>query len=141
MVPLSALMKLWYTDQDSNRSICAPDIKSIGDVRAWRKNWRDNFYRDITTKTEDWEYEQEYRLILDNGNELDDPKNRTLTYNFNSLKGIIFGINTSDEDKLRIMDIIEDKCKENNRADFQLFQAVYSLEDGKIHKHEIQLSF
>ena len=129
---LSALMKLWYTDQDGNISECAD---------AWPENYSDIFYRDITTKTEDWEYEQEYRLILDNGNELDDPKNRTLTYNFNSLKGIIFGINTSDEDKLRIMDIIEDKCKENNRTDFQLFQAFYSPRDGKIHKHEIQLSF
>ena len=129
---LSALMKLWYTDQDGNISECAD---------AWLENYSDIFYRDITAKTEDWEYEQEYRLILDNGDELDEEKNPTLTYNFNSLKGIIFGINTSDEDKLKIMEIIEDKCRENNRDDFKLFQAYYSPEAGKIHKHKIPLPF
>ena len=44
-------------------------------------------------KTKDWKYEQEYRLILrSRWSKLDEKKNRTRTYNFNSLKGIIFGI-------------------------------------------------
>ena len=137
MVPVSALIKLWYTDQDGNISECIRHIEpdDYGDA------WLENFYRDITIKTEDWKYEQEYRLILHNGNELDEKTNRTLTYNFNSLKGIIFGIKTSDEDKLRIIEIIEKKCQENNRTDFKFFQAYYSPEDGKIHKYEIPLPF
>ena len=140
-LPVSVLRELWYTDQDGNTSECAPRIRSIGDVKTWLKNRRYNFYRDITIKTRDWEYEQEYRLILDNGDELDDPKNRTLTYNFNSLKGIIFGIKTSDEDRLKIIKIIERKCRESKQTDFKFFQAYYSAKDGDICKSEIESPF
>ena len=64
-----------------------------------------------------------------------------LTYNFNSLKGIIFGIKTSKEDKREIIEIIQRKCAENNRTDFKFFQADYSSENGNIRKYPIQLLF
>ena len=66
---------------------------------------------------------------------------RALTYNLDSLKGIIFGIRTSREDKVKIREIIEEKkkCSENNQTDFKYFQAYYSANDGNIHKREIQL--
>lgn len=139
-LPVAALMKLWYIDQDGNISECASHIGPGGDEGAWRKSYWDNFFRDITIKTRDWAYEQEYRLILADGlSEFDEKKDRTLTYNFNSLKGIIFGINTSIEDKMRIIEIIQRKCGENNRADFKFFQAHYSAENGEIRKYEISL--
>ena len=102
---VSELIKLWYTDSEDNRSECASHIRPDGNKKEdWQEIYWKNFYRDITTKTKAWEYEQEYRLILGreirrqrvHGEEI-----RTRTYNFNSLKGIIFGIKTSDEDKLR----------------------------------------
>ena len=135
------LIKLWYTDSDGNRSKCAAHIGPAGNKKdVWRKSYWQNFYRDITIKTKDWKYEQEYRLILrSRWSKLDEKKNRTRTYNFNSLKGIIFGIKTSDDDRLRIIEIIEEKCKENNRTDFKFFQAYYSPEDGNIRKYEIKL--
>ena len=137
-LPVSALKKIWYTDQEGNVSKCGSHIGPDGDENSWRKNYWENFYRDITIKTIDWEYEQEYRLILEDGlSEFGEKKNRTLTYNFNSLKGIIFGIKTSDEDKLIIMKIIEEKCRKNNRTDFKFFQAYYSSEHGDIRKYEI----
>ena len=139
--PGPTLMELWYTDPDGNISECAAHIRPEGEIDTWLKNYWDNFYRDITTKTKDWKYEEEYRLILDNGNDLDDPKNRTLTYNFNSLRGIILGIKTADADRRRIIEIIAGKCRENNRTDFKLFQAYYSLKHGDIRKYEIQLPF
>ena len=86
---------------------CASHIRPDGNKKEdWQEIYWKNFYRDITTKTKAWEYEQEYRLILGreirrqrvHGEEI-----RTRTYNFNSLKGIIFGIKTSDEDKLRMI--------------------------------------
>ena len=64
-----------------------------------------------------------------------------LTYNFSSLKGIIFGIKTSKEDKREIIEIIEKKCDKYNRTDFKFFQAYYSPEDGEIRKYPIQLPF
>ena len=140
MVRRSALMKVWYTDQDGNISECATHIQPNDYASSWLENYLDIFYRDITIKTRDWEYEQEYRLILRNESELDE-KDRKLTYNFNSLKGIIFGIKTSDEDRLRIIKIIERKCRESNRTDFKFFQAYYSAKHGDIRKSEIQLPF
>ena len=107
---------------------------------AWIETCREIFHRDITIKTNDWEYEQECRLILEDWlNECGEDKNRTLTYDFNSLKGIIFGIKTSDEDRLKIIEIIIRKCVEHNRESFTFFQAYYSAEDGGIRKDEMEM--
>ena len=141
---VSELIKLWHTDSEDNRSECASHIRPDGNKKEdWQEIYWKDFYRDITTKTKDWEYEQEYRLILGkeirrqrvHGEEI-----RTRTYNFNSLKGIIFGIKTSDDDKLRIIEIIQKKCEKYRRTDFKFFQAYYSPETGDIRKYEIQLS-
>lgn len=141
-MPVSTLRELWYTDQDGRTSECAAHIESESEGAAWKELYWKNFFRDVTFKTKDWRYEQEYRLVLDDGlgqfNEKDD---RALTYNLDSLKGIIFGIRTSKEDKVKIREIIEEKKKysENNQTDFKYFQAYYSANDGKIHTREIQL--
>ena len=139
---MSTLKKLWYSDQDGNISECAAHIRSDDSQAAWQVDYRNDFLRDVTFKTIDWEYEQEYRLILEDTlsqyNEKDD---RKLIYDFNSLKGIIFGIRTSREDKLKIIQIIEEKkkCPENNQTNFKFFEAYYSFKDGDIRKREIQL--
>ncbi len=141
-LPVAALRKLWYTDQEGNVSECAVHIGSNGDEDAWRKSYWKGFFRDITIKSKDWAYEQEYRLILEDGlSEFNNGKDRILTYDFNSLKGIIFGIRTSDENKREIIEIIEKKCEKYNRADFNFFQADYSSENGDIRKYPIQLPF
>ena len=101
------LIELWYTDAEGNFSECAAHVPRDGerdndDTIPWRKSYWDNFYRDITSKTKNWEYEQEWRLILeDRSNGLAEEGNHTLTYDFNLLKGIIFGIRASDEEILR----------------------------------------
>ena len=139
------LMELWYTDAEGNVSECAAHIPrddeiDNDDTVAWRKSYWDSFYRDITAKTKDWEYEQEYRLILaDSLRQFDEQENRTLKYNFNSLKGIIFGIKTSDQHRLRIIEIIQEKCEKYERTNFKFYQAYYSPENGDIRKHEIQV--
>jgi hypothetical protein len=141
-LPVAALKELWYTDQNGNVSECASHIGPDGDEDTWRKSYWENFFRDITIKTRDWEYEQEYRLILgDSLGEFDEADDRKLTYDFHSLKGIIFGIKISDEDKRKIIEIIEKKCDEYNRTDFKFFQADYSSENGDIRKYPIQLLF
>ena len=135
-------MELWYTDQDGNVSECAAHIGVDRDEADWREHYWNDFFRDVTFKTKDWRYEQEYRLILDDGlgqfNEKDD---RALTYDFKSLKGIIFGMRTSREDKVKIREIIEKKkeCAENNQTDFTYFQAYYSAKDGDIRARKMQL--
>ena len=141
-MPMGTLRELWYTDQDGNISECATHIESDQSRTDWREDYRKNFFRYTTTKTKDWKYEQEYRLVLDDGlGQFNEKGDRPLTYDFSSLKGIIFGIRTPTEDKVKIREIIEEKkkCSENKQTDFKYFQAYYSANDGKIHKREIRL--
>ena len=138
-----ALIKLWYTDEQDNISDCASQVLGPdGDRETWQNNYWSNLYRDVCSKTKDWEYEQEYRLVLHG---LSDPsldkRRRTLTYDFNSLKGIIFGMRTSDEDKLRVIEVIRGKCKENDRMEFRFLQAYYSPETGDLRSHRLPIDF
>lgn len=140
VLPLPALMRLWYTDDGGNTSVCAAHFGTNSGENSWReRHWAD-FESDITSKSKDWEYEQESRLILHGLSDLAlDKRRRTLSYKFESLTGIIFGIRTSDEDKIRIMDIIQKKCLENERTDFGFFQAYYSPKHEDIRKFRLQV--
>lgn len=85
------------------------------------------------TKTIDWAEEKEYRLVLSSIlTPIIDKKNRKLKYNFNSLKGLIFGMETPNEEKLKIIEIIKDKCKKNNINDFEFYQAYYCQKNESI---------
>ena len=103
------VIQLWFTDEKGKTSKCVDSCQSERDRSDWQKKYRDSFYRDIITKIKDWQDEQEWRLILDDLSAgFDVANNRTLRYDFNSLKGIIFGINTTDEDRLRIIEFFKE---------------------------------
>ena len=70
---------------------------------------------------------------------LDEGEDHKLIYDFNSLKGIIFGIQVSDEDIFRAVKIIQKKCKKHKRTDFKFYKAEYSQKTGDIRKNEILL--
>ena len=131
--PSTYLRESWYTDDHGNMSDCAGllDAREDGDLQIKRDLGA--FYQDITFKTRDWEYEQEYRLVLDpgNGGALDSHA-RTLTYDFMSLKGIVFGLGMSDEHREKIRDIITRKCAEIRRGCFEFYDAYYSPVHGDI---------
>lgn len=137
--------QLWYTDAEGNFSECGDHIPRDGeagndDTVPWQESYWDNFYRNVTSKTKDWEYEREWRLVLrDESNGLDEGEYHTLTYDFNSLKGIIFGSQASDEDISRTVKIIQKKCEMYERDDFKFYQADYSQKTGDIRKYEILL--
>ena len=136
-LPAPTLNAMWYV-LDGKVSECADDM--LNSVDTWRVRYWDNFYRDITIKSKDWSYENEYRLILSSSfDSFSDPKDRSLTYDFNSLKGVIFGIKTTTEDKLSVIKIIEEKCKANQRNDFKFYQAHYSAEQKCIAYSELGL--
>ncbi|MCI7841205.1 DUF2971 domain-containing protein [Klebsiella pneumoniae] len=136
-LPIPKLNSTWYTF-DGEISICADNMLKSED--KWRESYWNNFYRDITIKTKDWEYENEHRLVLSSSLfDFSERKDRVLTYDFNSLQGIIFGIKTKTEDKIKIMKVIENKCGENSRADFKFYQAYYSPENKQIEHYEMTL--
>lgn len=123
----------WYTDKDGNFSKCADPISEDPEIQdRWHADYWNSFYMGATTKLTDWSYENEYRLILTNMlHDFDTVESRKLKYDFNSLEGIIFGIKTTAEDKLKIIRIVDEKCKKYNRTDFNFYQAYYSKEKGK----------
>jgi len=74
-------------------------------------------------------------------NDYQTPEKRKLKYDFNDLEGIIFGIKTSTSDKIKIIEIINKKCKENNRNDFSFYQAYYSKETGNVNYEKLNLVY
>ena len=138
-LPMSTLWDSWYTDRHGDRSTCCDHIDSDDEDR-WRNNYWRQFVRGVTSKTKDWAYEKEYRLIL-NGSfgDIQQKENRKLTYDFECLEGIIFGINTKDTDKVKILRIIRDKCREQSRQKFDIYQAYYSREDKGIEKRRLEV--
>ncbi|ABE60252.1 DUF2971 domain-containing protein [Chromohalobacter israelensis] len=137
-LPIPVLNTMWYMDEAGNTSVCANKMNV--DEDAWRSNYWSNFIRGLTVKSKDWEYENEYRLILHSSiTDLSEKDRRTLTYDFSSLKGIIFGINTKEEDKLKTIKIIEDKCNKHSRSDFKFYQAYYCADENCIKSVEMSL--
>jgi len=133
---INQLETVWYYDEKNNKSKIADDVLDNQD--SWRETHLKNFYRDMSTKSKDWEYEKEYRLLYTNS--LKDnitQEDKLFTYNFKNLKGLIFGIKTSIEDKIKIVDIIKLKCKEENRKDFEFNQAYYSNREKNIQHRKI----
>lgn len=133
-LPIPTLNSTWFFDEQANKSIMSNFMPGSNEDE-WRKIYWDNFYRDITIKLKDWVYEREYRLILTTL--LDDElekQYRKLKYDFKSLKGIVFGIKTTEADKAEIIKIIAEKCKENGVSldEFEFYQAVYSHTEKKI---------
>ena len=66
--------------------------------------------------------------------ELTKNEDRKLYYNFDILKGVVFGVRTHIEDKEKIVDILNRKCKENNRKNFPVYQAQYDKSGNYIEK-------
>ncbi|HHQ4693661.1 TPA: hypothetical protein ACSP2S_000381 [Aeromonas veronii] len=123
--------KQWLVDVNGERSKLAMKFND-----DWRHQYWSNFHSDITQKSCDWKFENEYRLILDDRSRDYATLNKKtlLNYDFKSLKGIIFGINTSHEHKLKAIQILSRKACENNHYDFNFFQAYYCRLTGEI-KH------
>ncbi|HDS1682376.1 TPA: DUF2971 domain-containing protein [Pseudomonas putida] len=118
------LMDTWYQGRDGTISLCAEEM--LKDPELWRKKYWEEFYHATTVKLKAWNREQESRLILSSTiNDLSDPDVRKLKYDFNSLDGIIFGINTSTSDKVKIIKKIKELCALHKRADFNFYQASY----------------
>lgn len=131
------LNSTWHS-LDGEFSICAKEMNECEE--EWRNLYWQQFYRDIKVKSPDWHYENEHRLILcDMLGSHSAPKDRALTYDFSSLKGIIFGINTSTDDKIEIIRIIAEKCTNSKRKDFKFYQAYYSAQHKCIKHTELSL--
>lgn len=129
----------WYKDKSGNISECAMHFESEDLENKWRDEYWRNFESSFSIKLSEWEYENEYRLVIHgNLHDYSEKKNRKLKYDFNDLEEIIFGIKTDNADKVQIINIIKEKCKKYNRDNFDFYQAYYSKDTGKIEKQKIE---
>ena len=139
-LPTAALLRQWFTGADGNISDCAAHLTSGDGQDAWREQYWNEFLQDITKKTKDWAHEEESRLVhnggLDGALTEEQKKHR---YNWDVLRGIIFGIRTSNHNKMRIIDIVRMKCAANGVRDFQFWQAYYSPQDGEMKSYALDI--
>ncbi len=133
-LPISRIRDDWMS---YNAEVSSSYKDFIENIDSWRKLYHENFIKSITTKSRDWDYESESRLVIDDmfvG--INSKQDQKLTYGIQDLKGVIFGIKTSDSDKVKILEILSSK---NLSIDFTLYQAVYSHDSSSIHKQELNL--
>ena len=129
-VPNEALGGFWYNDGQGNLSTTSEWYKTdSSDLRE--RHWN-NLDFALTSKLPQWESEKEYRLVLNSGMDITDKKHRVLKYRFSSLEGVIFGIKTPLEYKLKAIRIIKAHCEREGREEFQFYQAYYDPETKSI---------
>lgn len=118
----------WLTGTEGRSS----SFEVLNDINEWRRRYWSIYETKTYRKLKDWEYENEYRLAINNiFYDFDKAESRNLKYNPKILKGIIFGINTSEYDKLRIM---EQLCVHADEyEDFTFYQAEYDHGRQEIH--------
>ena len=111
----------WLTGTEGP-SECLKSI--VGDEASWRDQyWRvydDKFLRKLGA----WEHEDEYRMMISNISYSDNGlKTQNLLYDSRILKGVIFGIRTSEYDKKKVVDALLKAGKSYGEVEF--FQAEY----------------
>jgi len=125
-LPWPKYLSTWLSDDLGGRSERLKD--AFVDQQSWRNELRGLFTSGATRKLPDWAFEREYRLVATDllGLRAQAAEHRKLRYSFASLQGIVFGLRTRTEHKLRIIEILERKCRQAGRTDFEFAQAHYS---------------
>lgn len=142
MIPNPQIIRQWYTDPQGTMSIYARHLKNPKERDNWNKKHWQEFIPGHIFKLKAWSYEQEHRLIINNliGTEYEEPSERKLKYDFNHLKGIIFGIRTTKQDKIKIINIVKKLCEQRSRTDFKFYQAETSLDSSQIEALPLKIT-
>lgn len=131
-------LSYWYTDESGTASTCATWLYNKPSEMITQ--YKDEFQKSCTTKMAHWENESESRVII-----LGlpwKPEERLARYSFSELDGLIFGINTSDETKFRVIRKIAEHCAEHRRSDFKFYQARFDESYSSIeHDHLEYITF
>lgn len=134
------LKEQWYTNDNGDISICSMEV--FTNENEWRKQYWGFYHNAYLKKLSDWEHEREYRIVLDGSlGYYSEPKDRVLEYRFEDLEEIIFGMKISKDDKMKIIEIIKNKCNKYGREDFRFYQMDYSDSENKFYKREINLGY
>jgi len=99
--------------------------------KEWREEYWNRFQELLFNKTKWWEYEKEYRLVLDGLYDRFGGDGLLVKFKPERLKGIIFGVKTSQADKRKIIKLVNEKYNKNSKS-VQFYQAIYIPEDNSI---------
>ena len=139
-LPINSIDNCWYKNRNKEFSKTHRMPKSEQSLNRWRRQYNNLLLKMATTKLPAWKNEREYRIFLQDGLECcSDKASRKLCYDFNTLKGIAFGVNTSEADKLKVINLITEKCKNKNRTDFKFYQAEINIKTGKIELSDLNI--
>ncbi|MGI6671654.1 MAG: DUF2971 domain-containing protein [Christensenellales bacterium] len=106
-------------------------FEAFKDEDAWRERYWSAYEAKNYRKLSEWKHENEYRLSLSNAlHDFSNPESRNLTYDPRVLKGVIFGMNTSEYDKKRIVKALLTHA--NEYENFSFYQAEYDDESQSI---------
>jgi len=126
----------WLADDAGRASPLVRDLNA--ETPQWREAYWNRFERSQAVKTKEWAHEREHRLVLSSSGTLDPPL-RKARYDFGTLTGIIFGLKTPDEDKRSVMQVIEQKCRETGRREFEFHQSYWSTANRRLEISALQL--
>ncbi len=97
-----------------------------------------DFSGSLWTIINHWSYEEEYRIAITEGlYDLSDKNSRFLKYDPQNVKGVIFGIKTTEYDKKRIFELL--LKKKDVFKDFTFYQTEYDEMEQKIKVREKRL--
>ena len=106
-------------------------FEAFKNEEQWRNEYWENHEIKTYQKLKEWEYEEEYRIVLTGTiTDFSRKESRILTYNRKCLRGIIFGIGTSEDDKKRIMEKLAEH--KNEYSNFEFWQAEFNDESQSI---------
>ncbi|WP_228892415.1 DUF2971 domain-containing protein [Pseudoduganella aquatica] len=134
--PTPVLNAQWYTNE--KKEVSPLLLRTEEERKKWRDEYWKQFLVSATTKTETWKPEQEQRLVYHSMSADLTPEDRTLSYDFSSLEAIIFGVRVAAADKLKVMRVIAEKCRDHNRSDFNFFQAQFTTNQNEIKLSEME---
>lgn len=133
ILSMKQLKEQWYANDNGELSICSNHLFTEGDT--WREDYWSIYPKVYLRKLPDWAHEREYRIVLlSNLGFYKDTKDRLLEYKFEDLEEIIFGMKTSREARIKIIEIVEKKCKESKREKFDFYEMMYSSENNQLCK-------
>lgn len=117
----------WFHDSKGNTSIYYLKHDNSLDWQQWHREYWELFQKIVMHKGEDWDGLAEERIILENSmlvNYEYNPSERKIKYDFDELRGIIWGCRVKDAQKEKIRSIINELCANRGRTDFEFYQAV-----------------
>jgi hypothetical protein len=127
----------WYLGEDGSFSQCRNAL--YNDIDAWRNHYWQTFGESALYKTPEWDREKEYRIVVHSGFDMSAREKRKLKYRFQDLAGIVFGVRTEIEDKLKVMRIIDEKCAREKRSDFKFFDIRYLHAESRFQLFPLDL--